>query len=408
MDEPFIASLYKSDDERIETDLPPLVYDVWSSAERAAPGDAQWLSIIGHAGKLLNEQPVTAKTRKPFDRTNTVMDIQLDGGGSVFVRVLVWRDEDPEDPVETWKRARLFAEFSILRWLEANASSLPVPRVLAFNDINGLLVTTLMPGLDAAHTYPRLSTAAKEHSVASWAHVSVLMFRLPVPQQFGMIEDPPVQGRLHLSLSPEHTFDTDNTTDLLSFFMSAISTRRTRSLMINNLEEQEMLCRRLDRLLEGLKPLVALAQDTLYMSRFALTHRDPRSDNIILDETSGEVVGIVDWEFNGCVPACMSAEYPSWIRSPIFKSPLYRNAKSKFLAFFNEPRTERNRLSDLYEKTVKELDEDYYNCLLHGTRLCDVLAWIENNYNDHDGFGMERWTEEHLFPTVAEADHRCA
>ncbi|KAJ6621466.1 hypothetical protein B0H10DRAFT_2017418 [Mycena sp. CBHHK59/15] len=338
MDEPFITSLYKPDNEWIETDLPPLVYDVWSSAERAAPGNAQWLSIIGHAGKLLNEQPVTSKMCKPFDRTNTTM----------FVRILVWRDEDPEDPVETWKRARLFAEFSILHWLEANVSSLPVPHVLVFNDVNGLLVTTLMPGLDTAHMYPRLSTAAKEHSVASWAH------------WFGMIEDPLVQGCLHLSLSPEHTFDTDNTADLLSFFMSAISTRR------------------LDRLLEGLKPLITLVQDTLYMSHFVLIHRDPCSDNIMLDETSGEVVGIVDWEFNGCMPACMSVEY------------------------------QRNRLSDLYEKTVKEVDEDYYNCLLHGTRLRDALAWIENNFNDHDGFGMERWTEEHLFPTVAEADHRCA
>ncbi|KAJ7283161.1 hypothetical protein C8J57DRAFT_1291522 [Mycena rebaudengoi] len=390
MDEPIIAPLYKPDDERVETDLQPLVYDTWSSTES---GDTQWLSIIRCASKLLNEQPVTAaKTRKPFDWTNTVMDIELDDGGSAFLRVLVWRSENPEDPVEMWKRSRLFAEFSILRWLETNASSLPVPRVLAFDGINGMLITTIMPSLDAIHTYPRLNTAAKEHSVASWARVSVLMFRLSIPQRFGMVENPLVQGHPHLYVSPEHTFDTDNTPDLLSFFESVISTRRTRSLMINDLEEHNILCRRLDRLLEGLMPLVKLAQDTPYMSH----------------ETSGEVVGIVDWEFYGCMPACMSAEYPSWIRPPIFDSPFYQNPKRKSRVFYHEPRAERNRLSNLYEKIVKELDEEYYNCLFQGTRLRDALAWIESNYQDNDGFCMERWTEEHLFSTVAEADHRCA
>jgi hypothetical protein len=89
------------------------------------------------------------------------MDIELDGGGSAFLCVLVWRSENPEDPVQMWKRSRLFAEFSILRWLETNASSLPVPRVLAFDDINGMLITIIMPSLDAIHTYPRLNTAAK-------------------------------------------------------------------------------------------------------------------------------------------------------------------------------------------------------------------------------------------------------
>ncbi|KAJ7283170.1 hypothetical protein C8J57DRAFT_1498246 [Mycena rebaudengoi] len=375
MDEPIIAPLYKPDDERVETDLQPLVYDTWSSAEKVAPGDldAQWLSIIGRASKLLNERPVAAKTRKPFDWTNTA---KLDGGGSVFVRVLAWRSEDPEDPVEAWKCSRLFAEFSILRWLEANGSGLPVPRVLAFDDINGMLITTIMPSLDAIHTYPRLSTAAKEHSVASWARVSVLIFRLPIPQRFRMVENPLLLGHPHLYVSPEHTFDTENTPDLLSSFESDISTRRTRSLMINNLEEYNTLCRRLDRLLE--------------------------------DETSGEVVGIVDWEFYGCMPACMSAEYPSWIRPPIFDSPCYQNPKRKSRVFYHEPRAERNRLSNLYEQIVKELDEEYYNCLFQATRLRDALAWIESNYQDNDGFCMKRWTEEHLFSTVAEADHRCA
>ncbi|KAJ7723453.1 hypothetical protein DFH07DRAFT_278594 [Mycena maculata] len=403
MDELFVASLYKSNDERIEIDLEPLVYDEWLSDAATNP---QLLSIIQRASQLLNGTPVTAKTRKPFDEANNVMDIHLDDGRSAFVRILAYLAD--ESPTEMWKRARLFAELSILRWLESNASGLPVPRVLVFDDDKHLLITTFMPGLDANHAYPRLSPSAKERSVASWAPISVLMFRLPAPQRFGMVGESLVQVASYLSVSPEHTFDTDKTVDLLSFFTSAISSRRARSLVVNNVEEHEILCRRLDRLLEGLNPLIALAQQTPYMSRFAVTHNDLRPDNIILEETSGDVTGIVDWEHNSCMPACMSAGYPSWIRSPIVESPMYSNPKSKMVYFFHEPRGERNRLCDLYEKTVKELDDEYYNCLIHGTRLRDALAWIEISDSDDDGFAMARWTEEHLFQNGVGTDHRCA
>ncbi|KAJ6490479.1 hypothetical protein DFH09DRAFT_1208643 [Mycena vulgaris] len=407
MEKPIFVWLYKGDDKQIELDLEPLVYDEWPPASKAAPVNAQWLSIIQRSSSLLDGKAVAARTRKPFDETNTVMDIQLDNGRSALVRVLVpGRDDDPA--TQMWKRARLFSEFSILCWLETNAPDLPVPRVLAINDDDGvkdLLITTLMPGLDAAHTYPRLSPKAKEHSVISWAPISVLMFRLPVPQQFGLIK-PLYKVTSHLSITPEYSFDISETTNLLSFFTSAISSRRAFSLRSNN-EEHEILCKRLDRLLVGLEPLIARMQETPYMSRFALTHSDLRPSNIMLNEANGEVVGIVDWEYHGCMPACMSAEYPRWIRSPITESPIYRNPKSTIVSFFNDPKEERIRLSVLYENTVKGLDMEYYNCLIQGTRLRDALAWIENSTSDPDGFAMECWTEDHLFSNVTDADHRC-
>ncbi|KAF8169029.1 phosphotransferase enzyme family-domain-containing protein, partial [Mycena galopus ATCC 62051] len=380
-------------------DLEPLVYDVWSLSAR---GDAQWSSIVERV----------ARTRKPFDRTDTASRptlITIPSFTFVFLRALPCRWDDCEDPTEKWKCARLSCELSIFRWFAANAPSVPVPRVLAFDEATGLLVTTLMSGLDAMHSYHHLNPAAKEHTVASWARLAVSTFRLCVPQQFGMIENPLIRGRPHIWVSPAHTFDTANTTDLHSFFTSAISTRRTRSLTGSNPQEHERLCTRLDRLAEGLRPLIALARNTPSMARFTLTHRDLRPNNIMLDVNSGEVVGIVDWEFSGSMPACISADYPSWIRPPILASPLYRNPESTIVSFFHEPRAERDRLCDLYEETVQKLDHDYYNCLIHGTRLRDALAWIENTGNkDNDGFRMARWTEEHLFHTAAELSHRCA
>ncbi|KAJ7194176.1 hypothetical protein GGX14DRAFT_476559 [Mycena pura] len=405
MDEPFMGTLFNSNDEEIETDLEPLVYDVWSSD---APRDAQWTSMVKRVDSILKERVVKARLRKPFDPTDAVMDVEFDGGKSDFVG---WSADKLEYPPEFWKCARLSAELSILHWLEAHAPDLPVPRVLASDNVSCLHVTTVMPGLDAMHSYPRLSAPAKENSVISWARVSVSMFRLPVPQQFGMIENPFVKGHPHIYVSPEHTFDISNTPDLVSFFETAITMRRSRSLAVNDAESHSILCRRLDHLLEGLQPLIALAQSDPSTSRFTLTHRDLRPNNVMLNESSGEVVGIVDWEFNECLPACMSAVYPDWIRPPIIESALYENPTNKFVTFFLEPQPERDRLCDLYEKTVKELDEDYHTCLIHGTRLRDALAWIEVYHNrdrDNDGECMDRWVEDHLFTDGAAGGHRCA
>ncbi|KAJ7983054.1 phosphotransferase enzyme family-domain-containing protein [Mycena polygramma] len=359
---PFIASIYSSKDELVKIELEPLVYNEWSSKD--ASEDAEWSLIV-----------------------QRVMDVELEDGSSWFVRVAMI---DPkEDPTTSmWKRDKLFAELSILRWLADNAPTVPVPRVRAFDEDNRLLITDLMPGLDAQHAYPRLSTSAKENSITSWASLSVLMFHIPVPQQFAMVGD---SSGSYLSIAAGPAFDTDETTDLLSFFASAVESRRTRSLGELDPEECELLSSRLDRLLERLRPLIALAQATPCMSRFALTHRDPRPTNVMLDESTGEVKGIVDWEYYSCMPACMSVTYPSWIRNPIIEAPAYPNPKNIIDSFSLEGRAERNRLCDFYETTVKTLDMEYYKCLIDGARLRDALAWIENSYSDSDGYAMERW-----------------
>ncbi|KAJ7141619.1 hypothetical protein C8R46DRAFT_1318151 [Mycena filopes] len=391
--------VFNSNDEPIALDLEPLVYDEWTPS---APGIAGLTPIIERAGSLLDGRPRHAHTRKPFSPTDAVMDIELDDGRSAFVRTLVFGDEDPAKA--RWECTRLLAEHSILLWFEANAPVVPVPRVLAFDEANGTLITTLLPGLNALHAYPHLEPAAR--AIISWAHISVRLFRLSAPQHpFGPIQNSTLPPSYH-SISPEHTFTIAENLTLLTFFTNAIAARRTRSASINNADAQEALSRRLDRLLTRLKPLLALAEDTPVLTRFVLTHRDPRASNVLLHETSGEVLGIVDWEFNAAMPACMAVAYPDWIRYSIIESPLYRNpAASQFETVYVETRERRNFLCDLYERIVRELDEEYYRCLIFGIRLRDALAWIENSYSDHDGFAMEHWVEDHLL-VQPEVDHR--
>lgn len=60
--------------------------------------------------------------------------------------------------------------------------------------------------------------------------------------------------------------------------------------------------------------------------RCALRHDDLNDFNILLDEGSGRVTGVIDWEFYSIVPLCLAVDYPLFIvrdgrRDPRFADP---------------------------------------------------------------------------------------
>ncbi|KAJ3915176.1 hypothetical protein F5877DRAFT_49078, partial [Lentinula edodes] len=302
-------------------------------------------------------------------------------------------------------------EISVLRWLELVAPDLPVPRVLAVSETKELSVTTVVPGLDAMHAYPRLDALAKERSVTSYAQFAIRMFRIPAPQRFGTPHDLDGQSLLlgrHIGFSPEHCFAVSESTDLQSFFDGLIDSRLLRSSIYHHKSDpssHSLLSFRLTRLREGIQPLIAEVIKDPILSRFVLTHQDTRSNNLILEPASGEISGAVDWEYCGCLPAAMAAQYPEWIRPPIDESLQYRNPKDTFLHYTFELKAERERLCDLYEECVKGLDQEFWNCLVLGTRLRDAYTWIALSNGDLDGEAMDRWVTDHLFGSTA--NHRC-
>ncbi|GAV98678.1 phosphotransferase enzyme family protein [Lentinula edodes] len=270
------------DEVTVHTDLEPQVYEEWSTTTNK---DIPCTSLIENACCLLDgskSQPIIARARKPFDINNAVLKLHL------------------SDCV-------VFGDVS-LKSLETKELS----------------VTTVVPGLDAMHAYPRLDALAKERSVTSYAQF--------VPLIAEVIKDP-------------------------------------------------------------------------ILSRFVLTHQDTRSNNLILEPASGEISGAVDWEYCGCLPAAMAAQYPEWIRPPIDESLQYRNPKDTFLHYTFELKVERERLCDLYEECVKGLDQEFWNCLVLGTRLRDAYTWIALSNGDLDGEAMDRWVTDHLFGSTA--NHRC-
>lgn len=297
------------------------------------------------------------------------MEMHLADGNSVFVRILppIIGGSRPLP----WTVGRFAAEAAVLRWFEHVAPGVPVPRVLATVAEDGIAITTFIPGVDAMHAYPRLSTDARvsasliclpvfvpdlwhqECSLVSWARLAVHMFRLQAPQRFGSpssFDESGLQLGMHVGIPSDACIDVDDTTDMLTFFTRLVDARRGRLPTPNDPEIQAALSLRLDRLLEAIRPVIEELTRETWMRRFVLTHCDPRPDNILLDAASGEPIGIVDWEFCACLPAILAAQYPEWIHPPVLVVPEYKNPRDIFVTYEFDSREERARLCGIYEK----------------------------------------------------------
>ncbi|KAH7868054.1 uncharacterized protein C8R40DRAFT_1241840 [Lentinula edodes] len=121
----------------------------------------------------------------------------------------------------------------------------------------------------------------------------------------------------------------------LSFFDGLIDSRLLRSSIYHkfNSASHSLLSLRLARLREGLQSLIVEVVKDPTLSRFVPPHQNTRCNNLILETVSGEISGVVDWEYCGCLPAAMAAQYPGWIRPPIDESLQYRNPKDTFLHY---------------------------------------------------------------------------
>ena len=51
---------------------------------------------------------------------------------------------------------------------------------------------------------------------------------------------------------------------------------------------------------------------------------------------------------------------------------------------------------------MKELDEDYWYCLIHGAKLRGALRWLieVGKLEDPSGEGMSNWTEKELYGKI--------
>ncbi|VDB84345.1 unnamed protein product [Peniophora sp. CBMAI 1063] len=405
--EPFMVPLYE-DDRLVHTDLQPLYFEEWSAADADSPMDPEWATLVQRSCALVGSEarPVQIKMRKPFDPESLVMEMHLADGKSVFVRIIPPAVNDTL--LHSWTVGRFAAESAVLRWFERIAPKLPVPRVLATVAEDGIAVTTLMPGIDAMHVYPLLSTEAREHSLVAWAQLSTQIFRLQAPQRFGSpfsFDASKLKPGMHVGVLPDACITVDDSTDLYTFFKRLADVRRGRLPTPSDQKTQDALSKRVDKLLKAIRPMIENLTREPWMRRFVLTHCDLRPDNVLLAPTSGEPVGIVDWEFCACLPSILAAKYPEWICPTILVDPRYRNPRDVFLTYEFDSWSEQKRLRGIYEDAVRRLDEEYWKCLIQGAKLREAYAWLETARRDLDGVGMERWVED-VFGDATQEDVR--
>jgi hypothetical protein len=70
----------------------------------------------------------------------------------------------------------------------------------------------------------------------------------------------------------------------------------------------ESLWNRLDILIS--REITGLPAATL---RIVPAHQDFSSQNVVIDNTTGQITGVFDWEYHALLPAALAADYPSWI-----------------------------------------------------------------------------------------------
>ncbi|KAJ3886387.1 hypothetical protein GG344DRAFT_69708 [Lentinula edodes] len=253
----------------VHTDLEPLVYEEWSqqttdNLKNATDSTMPRIALVESALCAL-----LAKDGSSFfsgDGMNSVVPQQI---------MALARARTPFDTDDAYVFSSILMEShpgdalpkSLLRWFELVAPELLVPRVLAVDDMGELTVTTFVPGLDAMHAYLCLDVLATEHSVLSYAQLTVRMFRIPAPQCFGTSEDLNGPTLLqvvgsHIRFSLEHCFEVSESTDLQSFFDGLIDSRLLRSSIYHksNPARHSLSSLRLAKLRERIQSLIVEPQ----------------------------------------------------------------------------------------------------------------------------------------------------
>ncbi|EKM51100.1 uncharacterized protein PHACADRAFT_177794 [Phanerochaete carnosa HHB-10118-sp] len=193
----------------------------------------------------------------------------------------------------------------------------------------------------------------------------------------------------------------DDLQDLIDYiFVSAISEAR-RTFFASEAESTEAI-----RLLETLHKVAGstVRSITTSASCCALSHDDLGDTDVIVNERTGEVSGIVDWEFHSVVPRVMAAHYPSWLRYDGVCDPKYAAEGKWWLS----SREESVQMLALFEEVVKSKSQDYHDALFSGTGLRSILEWIYEmgsaNYWDR----LRRWMAARRMPLHEEkpAVHR--
>lgn len=187
----------------------------------------------------------------------------------------------------------------------------------------------------------------QETTIISYAHIAVELFQLEVPQRIGTLSRGSGKDTLavvpRIGAPPAHS--ADKVFDSLEAFVGYLfASARDVAFAIETSEAEPLLAgleKRAKRVIAGL-PKRAL--------RCVLMKDGLAESSVFVDERTGVVTSIVDWDAHSVVPRCLAAEYPSWLRYDGVHDPAFaRGAK-----WWIESPAESARLNHLFEQVCTE------------------------------------------------------
>ncbi|KAI5992533.1 kinase-like domain-containing protein [Pisolithus albus] len=342
--------------------------------------------------------------------------------GTVLGVVRVAAPAFPKDKLES--------EVATLKCL-ASQTHIPVPQVYAWNsDASNpvgaeYIIMQKMPGVSANTIWDTLSMSAKERTVSQVAEYLKAMFALrfdragslylsspseddvyvgpivSVPffrASDGIIRVPDADPPSYTELS-QYRGPFSNATEYLQSFLRAelhiISRYRSTVLAEMKEADEEVAASRLELGERGIRKALELC--SVYPGNhqpggpistpekpFSLCLDDFRLSNIMIDEESGDVTSLIDFEGATIAPLWECAVFPPWIQDPEDQEGAYEGG----------PAEDREKLREIFRKVMDS--EEWSTLYEHGKlyrhfrlRLTLVVRPWAADY-------MEKWVDERL------------
>ncbi|KAI0370829.1 hypothetical protein BV20DRAFT_994726 [Pilatotrama ljubarskyi] len=323
---------------------------------------------------------------------NLVVAVEYENGHQDVVRSP--RPNRREGEQHSISVQRFWREINLLKWLK-EVSSLQVPSIRAIIEPQNpercpYVVMDKMPGSVLMNVAGRMPYEAKERLMYSHAEVFLQLFRLKVPQRIGTlcVHEP---GGL-LDIVPWQAIGSERSAarvyDTLEQFVDGLIESRRQSGDIGTdeaarLRGEEVLA----RLAEKLSPICKrLSRPSL--RRCVLVHDDLNQTNILSNE-SGEITGVIDWEYQSVRPAVLAAKYPGCIRYDGINDPQYASGDEWWTVSPGDAR----KLRELYAQIVKDRDYEYWEALVEGETLRQAVEWLSSPGSDEGCVLLEQWMD---------------
>ncbi|KAJ3529856.1 hypothetical protein NMY22_g8823 [Coprinellus aureogranulatus] len=361
----------------------PECVGTWVAGQPIPP---EYATAFLAANALLGQEIVSSRVLA--DSVNITAEITLADGRVVILRWLAIQDN-----ISDWARRKVEAEVGIMSLLQAHRDTIPSPRVIAKIISNGCMcfIMEKLPGNAEA------DFITQERALISYANIVLALFRIPVPDEDRLrigtlVVDPEsgsahIQPRIYLDIySPEAVHETVE--DYIDCLVDLAITKYRRVI---EKDEQSFICSRdrLQRLKNHLTSAWQDLPDDQYLRRLAIKHDDLRLSNILLDPTSGEVTGIIDWEYHSVQPSVLVAEYPWWLNCTAQEDPRFSSPTNWWLSTIEECHHYRT----MFEQIVRDKDLEFYRCLTVGKTLREGISWLKPESLDLGCERLQKWMD---------------